>query len=92
MHALVVSYDSADPTATERAELLDQLTPALDAASGLLGRMRLGDSRGAMYVFETKAAFDRFVASELFAAAYDGVPGLTARDFAIHEQGGTRCT
>ena len=90
MYALVVSHDLADPAAIERVELLDQLAPALDAASGLLGRIRLGDSRGAIYVFETKAAFDRFVASELFAAAYDGLPGLTTGDFTIHEQGGTR--
>lgn len=90
MHALVVSYDLAEPAATERAELLDQLAPALDAASGLLARMRLADRLGTLYLFDTKAAFDRFVASELFAAAYDSLPGLIAGDFTIQERGGTQ--
>lgn len=87
MHALVISYDLADPASTERSELLDQLAPALDAFSGLLACTRLTDRPGALYVFDTKAAFDRFVASELFAAAYEGIPGLAAGDFAIQERG-----
>lgn len=90
MHALVVSYDLAEPAATERTELLDQLAPALDAVSGLLARMRLAGRLGTLYLFDTKAAFDRFVASELFAAAYDGLPALTAGDFTIQERGGTQ--
>lgn len=88
MHALIVSYDLAEPAATERAELLDQLDPALDAVSGLLARSRLGGRPGALYLFDTKAAFDRFVASELFAAAYEGLPALTAGDFTIQKRGG----
>jgi hypothetical protein len=90
MHALVVSYDLSEPAATERAELLDQLAPALDAVSGLVARMRLADRLGVLYLFDTKAAFDRFVASELFVAAYEGLPELTAGDFTIQERGGTQ--
>lgn len=90
MHALLVSYDLAAPAATERAELLDQLDPALDAVSGLVARTRVAGRPGTLYLFDTKAAFDRFVASELFAAAYDGLPALTAGDFTIQERGGTQ--
>jgi hypothetical protein len=88
MHALVVTH-GLGVTQAEHAELRSELAPAIDAAPGLVSRTPLENRDtgrfGAFYVFDTKAAFDRFVSSELFAATY-GPPrviGLTASDFSV---------
>lgn len=94
MHALVVTHRLAAATPVEHAELSEQLAPAFDAIPGLVSRTPLENRDsgcfGAFYVFETKAAFDRFVASELYAATYDGPTAteVTASDFSIPKQGG----
>ena len=94
MHALVVAYRLNGITACEHAELAQQLAPAFDAVPGLVSRTPLENRDcgrfGAFYVFESKGAFDRFVASEPYAATYGG-PGataVTASDFSIPTQGG----
>jgi hypothetical protein len=93
MHALVLVYGLSD-SATAHAELASQLGPAFDAIPGLVSRTALENRAtgrfGAFLVFDTKAAFDRFVASELYAATYggSGLAGVSASDFAIPEQGG----
>ncbi len=95
MHALVVTHRLAAATPVEYAELAQQLAPAFDAIPGLVSRTPLENRDsgrfGAVYVFLTKAAFDRFVASELYAATYGGpaATGVTASDFSIPDQGGT---
>jgi heme-degrading monooxygenase HmoA len=94
MHALVVTY-GLGVTQAEHAELSSELAPALDAVPGLVSRTRLENRDtgryGVFYIFESKAAFDRFVASELYGSTY-GAPrttGLTASDFAIPNGGRT---
>lgn len=89
MHALFVTYGLNGTTPCEHAELCEALEPAFAAVPGLVSRTPLENQPagryGAFYVFETKGAFDRFVASELYAAT-DGAPGLaslTTSDFSI---------
>jgi hypothetical protein len=95
MHALVVTYGLADAASAEHFELHEQLDPAFTAVAGLVSRTPLENRAtgrfGSIYVFDTKGAFDRFVASELYALAY-GAAGLTevsASDFSI-PNGGSR--
>jgi Protein of unknown function (DUF4242)/Putative mono-oxygenase ydhR len=89
MHALVVVYGLRGIDSAAHTELDDQLAPALDAVPGLVSRTRLENTAsgryGAFYLFESKAAFDRFVASELYGAAHchAAVIGVAASDFAI---------
>jgi len=89
MHALLVTYGLNGTTPCEFAELSEALAPAFAAVPGLVSRTPLENATagrcGAFYVFETKGAFDRFVASELYAAT-DGSPeasSLAANDFSI---------
>lgn len=95
MHALLVTYGLNGTTPCEHAELREALAPAFAAVSGLVSRTPLENPTagryGAFYVFESKGAFDRFVASELYAAT-DGSPELAsqrASDFSI-PKGATR--
>jgi hypothetical protein len=94
MHALVVTH-GLGVTQAEHAELRSELAPAIDAVSGLVSRTLLENRDtgmfGAFYVFESRAAFDRFVASELYGATY-GAPRatcVTASDFSIPNGGRT---
>lgn len=89
MHALLVTYGLNGTTPCEHAELSVALAPAFAAVPGLVSRTPLENATagrcGAFYVFETKGAFDRFVASELYAAT-DGSrepSTLAATDFSI---------
>ena len=92
MHALVVTYCLADGTSeVEHAELCEQLAPAFAAFPGLASLTWLtnGDTGcyGGFYVFDTKSAFDRFVASELFETmrAHGSLRSVTTSDFAISD-------
>ena len=94
MHALVITY-GLGVTHAEHAELRAELAPAIDAVPGLVSRTPLENRDtgvfGAFYVFESRAAFDRFVASELYGATY-GAPRATrviASDFSIPNGGRT---
>lgn len=89
MHALLVTYSLERSTASEHAELGEALAPAIAAVPGLIDHTRLVNEAtgryGAFYVFETRPAFDRFVASELFAAlcSNHAVRDYVASDFAV---------
>ena len=89
MHALLVTHTLAGVTHAEHAELAAQLRPALDAVPGLVSLTALENSQlnryGALYVFDGRSAFDRFVASELYAAVYGrvGVGDIDAREFLV---------
>jgi hypothetical protein len=93
MHALLVTYGLNGTTSCEQAELYEALAPAFAAVRGLVSRTPLANPAagryGAFYVFETKGAFDRFVAGELYAAT-DGSPQLVnpaTSDFSIPSRG-----
>lgn len=89
MHALFVTHGFAGAAAAEHAELADELEPSVAAIPGLVSRTTLENPAtgryGAFYVFDTKSAFNRFVASELYGALYghSAVTGVTASDFAV---------
>ena len=89
MHAFIVTYGLNGTTPCEHTELCEALAPAFAAVPGLVSRTplenRAAGRYGAFYVFETKGAFDRFVASELYAVT-DGAQelrSLAASDFSI---------
>jgi hypothetical protein len=92
MHALVISYSLRGATPGEHAELCEQLAPAVAAVRGLTSTTWLTNPAagryGAFFVFETKPDFDRFVASELFAAiaSHSTIDGLVATDYAISDR------
>lgn len=83
--------------AAEHAERSRQLAPAFAAVPGLISKTwlenRTSGSYGGFYVFETKAAFDRFVASELFELTYAQahVADLATCEFSV-DQGPTSVT
>lgn len=90
LHALLLIYRLKNSSRCQHAELYDELAPAFAAVSGLLSKMRLENAAtgryGSFYVFETKAAFDAFVASELFATVWwhPSLGNLMAMDFSIN--------
>jgi len=91
VHALFVTYALDGPTEAEHAELCEQLAPAFAAAPGLLSKTWLANAAtgrfAAFSVFRDKAAFDAFVASELFELlqTHSGLAGFTASDFSVQE-------
>jgi hypothetical protein len=89
VHALFVTYGLDGPTEAEHAELCEQLAPAFAAFPGLASKTWLANGAtgryGGFYVFADKAAFDAFVASELFELlrAHSGLTGFAASDFSV---------
>jgi hypothetical protein len=89
VHALLVTYSLDRSAASEHAELEEELEPAIAAVAGLLDYRRLANEAtgryGSFYVFETRPAFDRFVASELFATlcSHHAVRDYATSDFAV---------
>jgi heme-degrading monooxygenase HmoA len=89
MHVLLVTYSLERSAATEHDELGEELAPAIEAVRGLIEHRRLANEAtgryGALYTFETRPAFDRFVASELFASlcAHHAVREYAISDFAV---------
>jgi len=87
VHTLIVTYALQGATPPEHAELCEQLAPALLAVQGLesLSWLLNGATAryGGLYVFSTKHACDRFVASELFDAmrTHAAVGDFTSDDF-----------
>ena len=70
MHGLFVSYSLRGSDPAQHAELCEQLAPAVAAVPGLLSKTWLANTEtgrfGGFYVFASRAAFERYVASELF--------------------------
>jgi hypothetical protein len=89
MHALSVTYRLNHATRAQHAELHSELAPAFAAVSGLVSQTCLANTDagryGAFYVFESKAAFDAFVASELFDATvgHPSVRDVAVGDFSV---------
>src|SRR5918994_7281865 len=87
VYALFVSHGLRGATAAEHTELCAQLAPALAAVPGLLSLTWLSNEAtgryGGFYVFQSKPAFDAFVASELYEALcrQRTIDALLASDF-----------
>jgi hypothetical protein len=91
MHALLVTYRLEGASAAEHAELCEQLAPAFAVVPGLVSLTWFANEAlgryGGFYVFADRAAFDSFIASELFDAlrSHRSVAELTASEFGIQE-------
>jgi hypothetical protein len=91
MHALFVIYTHRDSNPARHAELCEQLAPAVAAVPGLLSKTWLANGEtgrfGGFYVFVSRAAFEHYVTSELFATLMppDSVRDVTATDFSVAE-------
>jgi heme-degrading monooxygenase HmoA len=89
MHALLLTYDVPVVQAVAHDELCAELAPAFASVPGLVSQTWLANRAlrryGSFSVFESKAAFDAFVASELFAAtsAWLALEDAVANDFAV---------
>jgi hypothetical protein len=93
MHALVVTYGLRGMSAVEHAELSEQLAPAFAAVPGLLSRTGLENAAmgryGALYLFESEAALQGFVASELYGVSHEhpGSAAPAASEFSVTNGG-----
>jgi Putative mono-oxygenase ydhR len=91
MHALVVTYRLQESSPAQHAELCRQLAPAFAAVPGLVSMTWLANGEtgryGGFVVLDSRAAFDRFVAGELFEAlsSHHTVCNLDASEFSIDE-------
>jgi hypothetical protein len=89
MHALFVTYALRNSDPAQHAERCEQLAPAVAAVPGLLAKTWLTNPEtgrfGAFYVFVSRAAFERYVASELYETLVSpgSVSDVTASDFAV---------
>jgi hypothetical protein len=90
MHISVVDYriQGIDDAGWSRA--CDELAPAFAAVPGLVSKVWLrgeGDARGGVYLWEDKAAYDAFLASDLGKAvgSHPNIADLTMRDYAVDE-------
>jgi hypothetical protein len=89
MHALIVTHRLRESSAAQHAELCRQLAPAFAAVPGLVSMTWLANCEtcryGGVVVLESRAAFERFVAGELYGT-YTSLASfcdLAASDFSI---------
>lgn len=91
MHAFFVTYVLRGSDPAQHAELCEQLAPAVAAVPGLLAKTWLTNREtgrfGGFYVFASRAAFERYVASELYDTllSSDSVCVVTVSDFSVAE-------
>jgi hypothetical protein len=89
MHALMLTYDVPRGRRVAHDELCDELAPAFASVPGLVSKTwlvnRASGRYGAFYLFESKTAFDGFVASELFGAVWSwlGLENALAHEFEV---------
>ena len=89
-HISVVNYriQNIDEAGWSRA--CGELAPAFAAVPGLASKIWLlgeGDARGGVYLWENKAAYEAFLASDLAKAfgLHPNIADLTMRDYAVDE-------
>jgi hypothetical protein len=90
MHVSIFSYRIQDIDDTGWSKACDELAPAFAAVPGLVSKVWLhgeGDARGGVYLWEDKAAYEAFLASDLAKAvgSHPNIAELTMRDFAVDE-------
>lgn len=89
VHALFVSYSLRASDPAQHAELCEQLAPAVAAVPGLLSKMWLANTEtgrfGGFYLFASRAAFERYVASELFDTLMSAgsIHDVTTSEFSV---------
>ncbi len=97
MQILIVNFNLDGLSEEDFAGSCDELAPAFAAVPGLASKVWLADHAegtfGGVYLFESEAAVDEFLQSELFAAvgATPGLVNFSVRRFDILD-GPTRVT
>jgi len=95
--ALIVNFSLDGISEADFVALCDQLAPTFAAVDGLLSKVWLSDpdsnSFGGVYLFESTAAIERFLGSQLFAdvAGHPNFADARATRFGVLE-GPTRIT
>ena len=91
MDALIVNFSLEGISEAEYVALCDQLAPTFAAIDGLLSKVWLSDpdsnSFGGVYLFDSTAAIDRFLGSQLFAdvASHPNLADARATRFGVLE-------
>jgi hypothetical protein len=90
MHISVFDYQIQGIDDEGWAQACDELAPAFAVIPGLVSKVWLhgaGPARGGVYLWQDKAAYEAFLASELGKAvgSHPNIAGLTMRDYAVDE-------
>jgi N-acetyl-1-D-myo-inositol-2-amino-2-deoxy-alpha-D-glucopyranoside deacetylase len=90
MHISVINFRIRNIDDAGWSRACDELAPMFAAVPGLVSKIWLhgqGDARGGVYLWEEKAAYDAFLASDLskVIGSHPNVADLTARDYTIDE-------
>ncbi len=90
MHISVFDYRIQDIDDAGWSQACDELAPAFAAVPGLVSKVWLhgeGDARGGVYLWEDRAAYETFLASDLGRAvgSHPNIADLTIRDYAVDE-------
>jgi hypothetical protein len=92
MHVQVVTYRMAGISEPEFIEANKELAEAMAAVPGLLAKVWLkggdADVYGGLYLWKDRAAYESFLASDLWAEVVgdESVLDLEPRDFAVMEE------
>jgi len=90
MHISIFEYRIRDIDDAGWSQTCDGLAPAFAAVPGLVRKIWLhgkGATRGGVYLWTDKAAYEAFLASELGRAvgAHPNIADLTMKDYAVDE-------
>jgi hypothetical protein len=91
MHVLVVNFNLNGVSEQQYSQLCDDIAPSFAAVPGLVSKMWLADSAtgtyGGVYVWEDRAALERFKASDLFkgVVSHPNLANISAKDFSVME-------
>jgi hypothetical protein len=97
MQILIINFSLDGLTEDDFASQCDEVAPAFAAVPGLVSKVWLADRSegiyGGVYTFESAAAVDEYLKSELFAAvgATPGLVNFSVRRFGVLD-GPTRVT
>jgi quinol monooxygenase YgiN len=97
MHVQVVNFQLREMDEAAFRAQCDELAPAFAAIPGLVSKVWLADGAsgtyGGVYTWESRAAYEAYTRSELFAAVASNpnFANITSRDFGVLE-GPTRVT
>ena len=89
MELLIINFNLNGITETDYAAVRDQIAPAFALVPGLVTKVWLADSTrgvyGGVYTFETGAALDTFLESDLFAqvGAMKELSGISVHRFGV---------
>ena len=97
MQILIVNFNLDGLSEEDFASSCDELAPAFAAVPGLISKVWLADRAegtfGGVYTFESEAAVDDYLGSDLFAGigATPGLANISVRRFSVLD-GPTRVT